>query len=175
MPKYNLIQSGGRAGAVHGDFSEAAAAETVAEAAEALALEGVSVNPHWLYSATAEDNGSAGSLDGQPGLIYKGEVTTAALVNVRALTLAAGSITPEAADKVAAGIYKNSVLVATLDNESVAGEYVFDELDAETIVAECDSIVDAVAPGDVIRVGLLGLGEETVDVDVAVGGAISVS
>ena len=175
MPKYNLIQSGGRAGAVHGDFAEAAAAETVAEAAEALALEGVSPNPHWEYSATAEDNGTAGSLGGQPGLIYKGEVTSAALVNVRALTLAAGSITPEATDKIAAGIYKNSELAATLDNESVANEYVFDELDSETIVAECDTIVDAVAPGDVIRVAIIGLGEETVDVDVAVGGAVSVS
>ena len=166
MPKYNLIQSGGRAGAVHGDFAEAAAAEVAAETAEALALEGVSANPHWVYSATA---------DGQPGLIYKGEVTSAALVNVRALTLAAGSITPEATDKIAAGIYKNSELAATLDNESVANEYVFDELDSETIVAECDTIVDAVAPGDVIRVAIIGLGEETVDGDVAVGGAVSVS
>lgn len=175
MPKYNLVQSGGRAGAVHGDFSEAAAAEVVAEAAEALAMEGVAPNPHWEYSATAEDNGTAGSLDGQPGVIFKGEITSAARVNVRALTLAGGTITPEATDKIAAGIYKNSVLVATLDNESVADEYVFDELDAETIVAEGDTIVDAVAPGDVIRVAIIGLGEETVDVDVALGGAFSIS
>ena len=175
MPKYNLVQSGGRSVGVHGDFSEAVAAEVVAEAAEALALEGVAPNPHWEYSATAEDNGTVGSLDGQPGLIYKGEMTSAARVNVRALTLAAGTIAPEATDKIAAGIYKNSELVSTLDNESVANEYVFDEMDAETIVAECDTIVDAVAPGDVIRVAIIGLGEETVDIDVALGGAVSVS
>lgn len=175
MPEYNLVQSGGRALGVSADFSEAAAAETVAEGAEALAMEGASISPHWEYSATAEDNGTAGALDGQPGLVFKGEVQAAARVNVRALTLAAGTIAPEATDKVAAGIYKNSELVSTLDNESVAGEYVFDEMDAETIVAECDTIVDAVAPGDVIRVALIGLGEETVDIDVALGGAISVS
>jgi hypothetical protein len=175
MPAYNLVQSGGSTGDVHGDFSEAAAAEVVAEAAESLALEGVSPNPHWEYSATAEDNGTAGALDGQPGLIFKGEVTTAHRVSVRALTLAAGTIAPEAADTLAAGIYKNSVLVGTLDNETVANEYVFDELDAETITAECDMVVDAVAPGDVIRIAIIGLGEETMDVDVAVGGAFSIS
>lgn len=175
MPKYNLIQSGGRAVGVHGDFSEAAAAETVAEGSVALAMEGIAPNPHWEYSATAEDNGTVGALDGQPGLVFKGEVQAAARVNVRALTLAAGTIAPEATDKVAAGIYKNSELVSTLDNESVANEFVFDELDAETIVAECDTIVDAVAPGDVIRVALIGLGEETVDIDVALGGAFSIS
>ncbi len=174
MPAYQLVQSGGRSAPFTADFTEAVAAETVAEAAEALALEGANTTPHWEYSATAEDNGTAGSLDGQPGVIYQGPVTTAARVNVRDLVLAAGTIAPEAADSVAAGIYKNSELVGTLDNETVADEYVFDELDAETITAECDIVVDAVAPGDVIRVGLLGLGEETVDVDVAVGGAVSI-
>lgn len=175
MPEYNLVQSGGRAIGVTADFSEAVAAETVAEGSVSLAMEGASVSPHWEYSATATDNGTAGALSGQPGLVFKGEIQAAARVNVRALTLAAGVIAPEATDKVAAGIYKNSELVSTLDNESVANEYVFDELDAETIVAECDTIVDAVAPGDVIRVALIGLGEETVDIDVALGGAISVS
>ena len=48
-------------------------------------------------------------------------------------------------------------------------------MDAETVVAEGDTIVDAVAPGDVIRVAIIGLGEETVDIDVALGGAFSIS
>jgi hypothetical protein len=174
MPKYNLVQSGGRGIPVALSFTEAAAAETVAEGAEALALTEAFESPDWTYSATAEDNGTAGALDGEPGVIFKGEVTQAVRVNVKDLVLAAGTIAPEAADKVVAGSYKNSTLVATLDNETVANEYVFDELDAETITAEVATIVDAVAPGDVIRVGLAGLGEETVDVDVAVGGAISI-
>ena len=113
-------------------------------------------------------------MDGQPGLIYKGEVTRPAMVRVDALTLAAGTISPEAADSVIAGIFKNGTLVATLDNESSANEYVIDELDSETAIMKGGTIVDAVAPADVIRIGILGLGEETVDVDVAAGGAVSI-
>ena len=66
-------------------------------------------------------------------------------------------------------------LACTLDNESVAGEYVVTELDAFLAVMKGGTVVDAVAPGDVIRVGILGLGAETVDIDVAAGGSVSVA
>lgn len=174
MPAYQLVSSHPRSAAFVADFAEAAAAETAAEEAEALALEGNNTPPDWEYSATAENPGSTGEMDGQPGVIYQGDVTRAAMVRVRDLTLAAGTIAPEAADSIVAGVFKNGTLVATLDNESVADEYVIDELDSETAVMEGGTIVDAVAPGDVIRIGILGLGEETVDVDVAVGGAVSI-
>ncbi len=168
MPKYNLVHAGGRAAPYIGTIAEAAAAETAAEAVESLALTDTGSTPHWTYSATAEDNGTAGALDGTPGVIYNGAITTAQRVNAR-VALSAGTIAPEAADDMALGIYKNSTLVATFDNETVAGEFVFDELDSETIQAQIDTVVDAVVNGDVIRVGLIGLGEETVDVDVAPG------
>lgn len=174
MPKYNLVHSGGSSLGFMADFAEAAAAETAAEEAEALALEGNNTVPDWEYSATAENPGSTGEMDGQPGVIYKGEVTRPCMVNVRGLVLSAGTIAPEAADSIVAGVFKNGTLVATLDNETVANEYVIDELDAETATMEVATIVDAVSTNDVIRIGLLGLGEETVDTDVAVGGAFSI-
>ena len=174
MPAYQLVHSHPRASAFSATFTEAAAAEVAAEEAEALALTATAVSPDFEYSATAENPGSTWEMDGQPGLIYKGEVTRPAMVRVDALTLAAGTISPEAADSVIAGIFKNGTLVATLDNESSANEYVIDELDSETAIMKGGTIVDAVAPADVIRIGILGLGEETVDVDVAAGGAVSI-
>jgi hypothetical protein len=71
-------------------------------------------------------------------------------------------------------MYKNSVLQSTATNETVSGEQVITELDAFSATMQIDTIIDAVAPGDVIRFGIIGLGEETVDIDVAVGGAVSI-
>tara|TARA_R110000824_G_scaffold102267_4_gene242632 strand:+ start:711 stop:1127 length:417 start_codon:yes stop_codon:yes gene_type:complete len=131
-------------------------------------------SPHWLYSATAEDNGTAGLLDGEPGVIYKGVITQAVRVNARDLVIASGIIAPEATDTIIVGVYKNSTLVSSFDNETVAGEIIVDELDAVTATLEVDTIVDAVGPGDVIRVAILGQGAETLDLDVAAGGALSI-
>ena len=175
MPAYQLVSSHPRAGAFSASFTEAVAAETAGEEAEALALTATGLSPDFEYSATAENPGSTGEMDLQPGLIYKGEVTRPVMVRVDALTLSGGTIAPEATDQIVAGIFKNGTLVATLDNESVADEYILDELDAETGVMKGGTIVDAVAPADVIRVGILGLGAETVDVDVAAAGSVSVS
>lgn len=168
----SLVSHGGRPSSAHGDFSEAVAAEMTAEGSEALALEGASPNPHLTYSATAEDNGTAGALDGEPGVIYSGPVTTALRVSVAGLALSEGTIAPEATDDIAAGVFKNSTLVATLATE--AGVSVITETDAFLATMEGDVIVDAVADGDVIRIGLISLNEETVDIDVALGGAWSI-
>ena len=170
----SLVGSGGRAAPLTADFSEATAAEIAAEGSEAFALEGASLSPHFAYSATAEDNGTAGALDGQPGVIYSGPVQTAVRVSVSGLTLLEGAIqAPEAADSFVGAVFKNSTQVATLATE--AGTAIITELDTETaVVLEGDVIVDAVADGDVIRIGVVGLTEETYDLDVAVGGAVSV-
>lgn len=179
MPAYQLVSSHPRASAYSATFTADAAADTAGEEAEALAFTTTGVSPDFEYSATAENPGSTGEMDLQPGLIYKGEVTRPAMVRVDALSLSGGTITPEATDTIVAGIFKNGELVATLDNESetdaAESAYAIDELDTATAVMKGGTIVDAVAPGDVIRVGLLGLGDETVQTAVAAGGAVSVS
>ena len=40
-----------------------------------VTMTGIADAPDWTYSATAEDNGTAGNLDGQPGLTYSGPAT----------------------------------------------------------------------------------------------------
>lgn len=152
-------------------FTEAAAAEvSAAEENESLALtaDGAeSVN--WTYSATAEDNGTAGDLDGEPGVIYRGEGTQAVRVSIRDLDLAEGTSPPEATDEVTIGVYKNSTLVAYADEGFVS------ELDTETAAEmNVDTVVDAVGENDVIRVGLIGDNGETIDIDVAAGGVVTI-
>jgi hypothetical protein len=170
----SLVGSGGRAAPITADFSEATAAEVVAEGSEAFALEGASLSPHWSYSATAEDNGTAGALDGQPGVVFSGPVTQAVRVSVSGLQLLEGAIqAPEATDSFVGAVFKNSTQVATLATE--AGTAIITELDTETaVVLEGDVIVDAVSDGDVIRIGVVGLTDETYDLDVALGGAVSI-
>lgn len=152
------------------DFAEAAAAETVAEGAESLALEGITpaVNGDFSYSATAEDLGTAGALDLEPGFIYSGPPGNHVRVKFTGLDLSAGTIAPEAADTVAAVLYKNSEIVDYADEGFVA------ELDTATHEMNIDTVVGPLKTGDVLRVGLKGGGEETVDVDVALGGTLNI-
>lgn len=170
----SLTTAGGRSAPMTGDFSEAAAAETVAEASVSLALEATTLSPHYTYSATAEDAGVVGALDASPGVTFSGPMVTAVRVSFSGLVLSEGTIAPEATDSLSVGVFKNSVLQSTATNETVSGEQVVTELDAFAATMQIDTIIDAVAPGDVIRFGIIGLGEETVDIDVAVGGAVSI-
>lgn len=154
-----------------GDFPEATAAEVGNDVAEALAITVTTANTaDWTYSGTAEDNGTAGSLDGQPGVIYNGPAGQTVGVRVRFsnLDVAEGAITvPEAGDRFYAGVWVNSTLVAISD------EGVFTELDTETAV-ECnlDTVIE-VKGGDVVRIGVAGsAGTETSDLDIAEGGAV---
>ena len=159
------------------DFTEAAAAETVAEAAVALAMEGVTpaVNGDWTYSATAESVGGevAGSgghdLDAAPGLIYSGPAGGAVRIKVAGLDILEGTIAPEAADSVAAAVFVNNDLVDYFDEGFV------DEIDTATAVEmNLDTYLGGLQPLDVVRIGLVGGGEETADWDVAVGGSINI-
>jgi len=158
------------------DFSEAAAAETAAELGESLALEGATpaVNGDWAYSATAE--GRTGEvavnsidLDGEPGVIYSGPAGGAVRVKVANLDILEGTIAPEAADSVTAALFLNNDVVAFFDEGFVS------EIDTE-IASEMnvDTYVGGLLSGDVIRVGLIGGGEETADWDVALGGTLNI-
>lgn len=152
-------------------MAEAAAAETAAEGAEALAMtENTSTaeSGDWIYSATAE--GRTGEvavngidLDGEPGLIYSGPEGGAVSVLVDGLDISEGTIAPEATDTVTVGVFLNNTLVATANEGFVAltGEATH-EMNVETYVG-------GLTAGDVLRVGLIGGGEETVDTDVTPG------
>jgi hypothetical protein len=168
---------------IQGDFEEAAAAETVAEGMEALALTITDNenNPDFTYSATAEDalNQTAeadytGALDGQPGITYNGPagMFNHLRVAVSDLDLLEGTIAPEAADSVVPVLLVNSDIVAYFDSEDARasnGGFVSEVDTAIAVEYHIDTIVQ-VQNGDVIRVGLVGGGEETADWDVAEGG-----
>jgi hypothetical protein len=152
--------------------TEAAAAEVQSgtEATEALALTIAAEDANWEYSATAEDNGTAGALDTEPGVVYKGDATQPVLVRIEGLDISAGTIAPEATDEATIAVYKNSELVAYADEGMV------NELDAVTHEMNLSTIVDSVSTGDVIRV-VLEAGDattEAIDVDVDVTGNVTV-
>jgi len=159
-----------------GDFSEATAAAVAAEVAESLALEGVTpaVNGDWTYSGTAE--GRTGEvavngidLDGEPGLIYSGPPGNAVRVKFTNLDIDHGLIAPEAGDTAAVALFVNNDIIAFADEGFVA------ELDAEPAIEfNLDTYVPGLQTSDVIRIGIVGGGEETLDLDVAVGGTINI-
>lgn len=170
-----------QSGEYQSDFSEAAAAETVAEAAEALALEGSTpaVSGDWAYSATAEGRtgevavtgpGSVSiDVDGEPGIIYTGPAGGAVRVQMKGLDILEGTIAPEAADSYAVALLVNNTIVDFSDEGVTAvgtGETVV-EHNVDTYVGNLQNL-------DVIRVAVVGLGEETVDLDVAVGGSLNI-
>lgn len=165
-----------QSGEFQADFAEAAAAETVAEGAEALALEGATpaVSGDWAYSATAE--GRTGEtavnsidLDGEPGIIYSGPAGNAVRVQVKGLDVLEGTIAPEATDSVAAALFLNNTVVDYFDEGFVS------EVDTATLVEmNIDTIVPGLQSGDVIRVGLIGGGEETADWDIDNAGSVNI-
>lgn len=155
-----------------GDLPAAAAAEVGgAETAEALALTVDSgSNPDMTYSATAEDNGTAGALDGEPGVIYSGPAgaTNALRVTAKNVDVTEGTIAPEATDLVSVGVAVNSDIVAIADEGFVAQTGSALEFNVDTIVA--------VNTSDVVRLVLLAQssGENAQDWDVAEGGEWSI-
>ena len=163
---------------VNGDFAEDASAAVVAEGGEALALTDSSSiagaeSGDWTYSATAEGATGEVAVDGvdvdaEPGMIYTGPAGNAVRVKVANLDVASGLIAPEAADTVTAAVLKNNDVVAFADEGFVA------ELDAVTAEFNIDTYVGGLKSGDVIRVALIGGGEETLDLDVAEGGTIDI-
>lgn len=161
-----------RAVSINGDFEAVADVDLVAETPEAVPLTpsvGIAANESgdWAYSATAEDNGTAGTLDGQPGIIYTGPAGNAVRVKVTGLDVDEESIIADPADSATAAVYVNSSLVAYADEGFVS------ELDI-TAEFNLDTYVGGLQSGDVIRVAVVGGGEETFEAGVAEGGTIDI-
>jgi hypothetical protein len=153
---------------VYGVVPEAALVEPGTNEAEAVPVTIDSAilgdSPDWTYSATAEDNGTAGILDGQPGLTYSGPSGVNFRVNVTNFDTVEHAITaPEAADKAVMALYKNSEVIDYADEG-------FTEHDAEIATEfNIDTLV-VLNENDVLRVGVAFSGEEAdADLDLAPG------
>ncbi len=152
--------------AAYGEVPEAALVEPGANLVEAVpvtidaAL--LADSPDWTYSATAEDKGTAGNLDGQPGLVHNGP-TNHYRVQVTDFDTIEHAITaPEATDTAVMAIFKNSEVVDYADEgfSTHAGEAAT-EFNIDTIVTLDES--------DVLRVGMVFTGEADADLDLAAG------
>lgn len=124
-----------------------------------------------VYSATAEDNGTAGEMDGQPGLIASGipeGIRVPVRVNIDNLDLNAGIETPEASDTFVVAVAVNSEVQASSDEGFSAGN-------AEAL-HNLDTTV-YVAQNDVIRVAVVGgaSNEAGRGVDVDASGELTIS
>jgi hypothetical protein len=149
-----------------GTVPEVALSEPGAILAEAIpvTLTDVANSVDFTYSATATDNGTAGDLSGQPGVIYSGPSGMAVRVAVAGVDTLEHAITlPEATDTAALTLWKNSVAVGYGDEgfNAHASEIAV-ENNVDTIVAELNE-------GDVLRVGFTFTGEVDADLDVAPG------
>ncbi len=135
--------------------------EPGANEAEAIpfAMDAVGNYPEWTYSETAEDNGTAGILDLQPGLVYEGPQGMYVQVSIRALDVSAALLgfgvgAPAATDTSELAIYVNSVLKHSSDEGPST------EIDDSTIEFNLDGHVGPLNESDVIRVVLAATGEE---------------
>lgn len=161
-----------RSVSVNGDFPAVADVDLVAETPEAQGLT-LSVDTaafesgDWTYSGTAEDRGTAGALDGQPGLIYNGPAGGAVRLKVTNFDVDEESIIADATDTATMAIYVNSSLVAYAD-EGFVGEL---DITAEFNV---DTYIGNLQPLDVIRVAIVGGTEETWEAGLAEGGTIDI-
>jgi len=162
--------------------AEAAAAETAEgtfgtdNLAEALALtEGFQELAFFVYSATAEGRtgevanaDSAIDLDGEPGVIYSGPSGSAFNIGFTLLNVAEGTIAGEATDSVTAALMVNNEIVAFADEGYV------NEIDTETAAEfnlENGTYV-VLQESDVVRLALIGGGEEVTDWDVDTAGSL---
>lgn len=166
---------------VQGDFLESAALETAAEVAVAVTmiLTDELNGTEWTFSEAAEDNGTAGALDGQDGIIYNGPSGASARLHITDLDISEGTIAPEATDEVAVAVYVNSTLYDICETEDarvLAGTGFVSEIDTGIAVEfNYDATIQNLQEGDVVRVALLSGNEETTDWDVAAGGNLTLS
>ena len=176
----NVMIRGGLAYAI--TPAEAAAAETAegtfgtTNLAESLALtEAFTELGLFTYSATAEgrtgeepDESSAIDLDGEPGLIYTGPSGVAFNIGFGLLNVAEGTIAPEATDSVTAALMVNNEIVAFSDEGYV------NEIDTE-VAAEFNlenGTYVVLMESDVVRLALIGGGQEVTDWDVDTAGSL---
>jgi len=156
--KFNVMQ-------LVGTVPELALAEPGANLVEAIpvTLTDIADAQDWTYSATAEDNGTAGNLDGQPGVVYSGPSGNHIRVTLANVDTLEHAITaPEATDTAALTLFKNSVAYDF-------GDEGFNTHAAEIAVENNIDTVMSVNEGDVIRVGFTFTGEVDADLDVAPG------
>ena len=158
---------------IQGSFDDNTSADTAGEEAEAWAL---TISDHsnevdWEYSAIAEDNttnihspGEAtppSELDLQPGLLYKGPSGVDAQVMVTEFNLAEGGAgDAEEGDGVNLAVYLNSTPMLESD-EGLSRDF-----DTETPVEfNLRGTVHNIQENDVLRFGIYGTSEETLDWD----------
>ena len=171
---------------VQGTLGDATALETVAEALVAFDLtpsDNTDVT-NFLFSENAEDNGIAGTLDLDDGLIYDGPPGNYVQVRVVECDIIEGTIAPSNVDEVAPVVIINSTLFAVMNtedarrltgglgtekveaNEETKGSGFVAEIDTGILVEfNYDGMVGPLSSGDVIRFGLLSGNEETPDWD----------
>jgi hypothetical protein len=149
-----------------GTVPEVALVEAGAILAESIpvTMTNVANSIDFSYSATAEDNGTAGALDGQPGVIYAGPSGMAVRVAIANVdTIEHASTPPEATDTAALTLWRNSEAVGY-------GDEGFNAHVSEIAVENSlDTIVAGLNEGDVLRVGFTFTGEVNGDLDVAPG------
>lgn len=149
-----------------GEVPEAAVVEAGANGVEALpvTMDNIDDHPDLAYSATAEDLGTAGNLDGEPGVIYSGPVGGFIRVKVSTFDLVEHAIAPpEATDKVALAVFKNSEI------QDFGDEGLVVQTEA-AVEHNIDTIVGPLKTNDVIRIGITTTGEVgEVDYDLAPG------
>lgn len=163
-----------RSVSLNGDFEAVADVALATGVPEALPLT-LSVDTaafesgDWALSEAAEDNGTAGALDGQDGIIYTGPAGGAVRVKVVGLVVDEESIIANAADSATAAIFVNSDVVAYADEGFVA------ELDISATF-NMDTYVGNLQSGDVIRVGILSASGSEADWEAGVteGGSIDI-
>ncbi len=166
---------------VQGDFLATEASETVAETpvTVTMILTDETNGTMWTFSEAASDNGIAGDLDGQDGIIYNGPSGAYARVHVTDLDILEGTIAPADTDEVLCAVYINSLLHDTMETEDsrvLAGSGFVSEIDTGIAVEfNYDAMVGPLSESDVIRIALLSGGEGTVDWEVVAGGNITLT
>jgi len=147
---------------IQGSFTDATAAIVAGEENEALALTvSDATNPvDWTYSATAENPGSTGDMDGQPGLIYNGPSGICAHVLINGLDILEGTIAGEENDSVGVAVFLNNTFQFGSD------EGLQRDVDTETAVEfNGDGVIYTIQETDVIRIGIYSTTEETINFD----------
>ncbi len=157
---------------IQGSFADMTSGDTAGEEAEALALTVTDLTNvvDWTYGATAEDNTTdihspgeqtpPSEMDLQPGLVYSGPSGVTIQVKITELDILEGAIEPEEGDGLNVAVYLNS----TPFGESDEGRQ--QDFDTETAVEfNLTVAIPNVQESDVLRFGMYGTSEETVDWD----------
>ena len=152
--------------AVDGTVDEVALVEGGANLAEAVpfTIAEVAEQSDWTYAEAAEDNGTAGILDGQDGMTYNGpngNYFRVAITNADTVEHAISA--PEATDTAALAVFKNSEV-------QDYGDEGFNAHASEIAVENnIDTLVGPFNEGDVLRVGFVFEGEGDADLDLTAG------